>query len=240
MTRLTDEEKERYGAHIALCEIDLPGQRMLMEAKVLAVGAGALASTALLYLAAAGVGTIGICDGDIVSLSNLQRQIIHSTSTLGEGKTTSAAKSIERLNPYINVRQHQVMLSEENAEEICKEYDLILDCTDNYKSRLLVSDIAVKLHKPVCIAAVSRFNAMAMTHVDGSATYRTVFPNPPEEKDDCSCAANGVLNAVAGMAGCIQAAEAIKLITGTGELLVNRMLLIDSLTFEIKIIKIKP
>lgn len=240
MRGLSNEESERYAANISLCEIDLPGQRKLMDAKVLVCGAGALASPALLYLAAAGVGTIGIADGDTVSLSNLQRQIIHSTVTLGRPKTSSASEAIARLNPGVKTICHAEMLTAANIDAIASAYDLILDCTDNYESRLLISDTAARLGKPLCFAAVSRFQAQLMTQTEGSARYRDLFPEPPTaEQTACnSCANAGVLNAVAGMAGAIQAAEAIKLITGIGDPLVNRMLLIDTLTFKITTIKI--
>lgn len=241
MNDLTSEETERYAAHLALCEIDLPGQRKLQAARVLVCGAGALASPVLLYLAAAGVGRIGIADADRVSLSNLQRQVIHSTETLGELKTVSAERRIQALNPAVDVRLHSVMLTAANIEDIADDYDVLVDCTDNYPSRLMLSNAAATLAKPLCFAAVSRFEAQLTTQVPGSKIYREIFPvAPTAEQIGCtSCANTGVLNAVAGMAGAMQAAEAIKIITGIGEPLVNRLLLVDLLTFKFTTIRLQ-
>lgn len=241
MNVLTDEETERYAAHLSLCEIDLPGQQKLKSASVLVCGAGALASPVLLYLAAAGVGNIGIADADRVNLSNLQRQIIHNSNRIGMPKPESAALSIHKLNPSVNVHTYDVMLTAGNIHRIAADYDILIDCTDNYPSRLMLSDAAAEMGKPLCFAAVSRFEAQIMTQIPGSATYRDIFPQAPtHEQIRCnSCANSGVLNAAAGMAGAMQAAEAIKIITGIGEPLINRMALINLLTFTFTTIRLK-
>lgn len=240
MNVLTNEESQRYAANIALCEIDIPGQQKLKAAKVLVCGAGALASPVLLYLAAAGVGTIGIADGDIVSLSNLQRQVIHSTASIGVRKPVSAAARVREINPSVNVAVHNVMLSAGNIFKIAADYDVLIDCTDNYSSRVMLSDAAAEMGKPLCFAAVSRFEAQITTQLPGSKTYRDIFPAPPtSEQVVCtSCVNAGVLNAVAGVAGSLQAAEAIKLIVGIGEPLVNRLLLVDLLLCKFTTIKL--
>lgn len=240
MNGLTAEEAERYRANLALCEIDLPGQQKLKAARVLVCGAGALASPVLLYLAAAGVGTLGIADGDKVNLSNLQRQIIHSTSTLGQAKTLSASARVKELNPGVNVELFPIMLTAENIYGIAEKFDLLIDCTDNYPSRRLISRVAAELGKPLCFAAVSRFEAQVFTQIAGSATYADIFPQAPtaEQVSCTSCANAGVLNACAGLAGSIQATEAIKIITGVGEPLINRMLLIDLLTCKFTTIQL--
>ncbi len=241
MNVLTDEETERYAANLALCEIDLPGQQKLKAASVLVCGAGALASPVLLYLAAAGVGTIGVADGDNVNLSNLQRQVIHSTKLIGVPKTESAKRRIEELNPGVKVVTFNEMLTAGNIERIVADFDILVDCTDNYPSRLRISETAKALGKPLVFAAVSRFEAQLFTQVPGSVTYREIFPvAPTAEQVTCTACANaGVLNAVAGMAGSMQAAEVIKLITGVGTPLINRMLLIDLLTFKFSSIQLK-
>ncbi len=238
---LSADEAERYRAHISLCEIDLPGQQRLRGAKVAVVGAGALASPALYYLAAAGVGHIRIIDGDCVALSNLQRQIIHSTPDIGTPKPVSAARKLTALNPGVEVEPVGVMLSAENAVELLADADVVLDCTDNYQARILVSDTCASLGKPLCFAALSRFEGQVSTFMPGFPTYRSVFPEPPTATQlECrSCAVTGVLNALAGIAGSMQAAEAIKIITRTGDLLTGRMILIDALTFQFRTLTLK-
>lgn len=241
MKKLSKEESERYKAHLSLCEIDLPGQQRLRQSRIAVVGAGALASAALLYLAAAGVGMIRVIDGDTVSLSNLQRQIIHSTQDIGRPKPQSAAAKIAALNPDVVVEPVCRMLDADCAMLLLADVDVVLDCTDNYDARVLVSDTCVKLGKPLCFAALSRFEGQVMTHMPGTAHYRTVFPAPPtSEQLECrSCAVTGVLNALAGIAGSMQAAEAIKIIIGAGDLLTDRMVLIDALTFAFREVRLK-
>lgn len=240
MNRLSDDEKERYRGHISLCEIDLAGQSRLRAARVAVVGAGALASPALYYLAAAGVGMIRIIDGDSVTLSNLQRQIIHSTPDVGHRKAESAACKLTRLNPGVAVEPVCSMLTADNATALLADVDVVLDCTDNYTARALVARTCLALGKPLCFAALSRFEGQVMTWVPGSASYLDLFPEAPtSEQLQCrSCAVTGVLNALAGMAGSMQAAEAIKIILRTGELLTDRMLLIDALTFTFRTVKL--
>lgn len=240
MKRLSSEEMERYGATLALCEIDLPGQRRIMQARVSVVGAGALASAALLYLAAAGVGELRLIDGDTVSLSNLQRQVVHSVADIGRPKPLSASDRLHALNPAVTVDTRCEMLSDANAAELLAGSDVVLDCSDNYPTRRLVSDTARALGLPVCFAALHRFAAQVATFAPGHAYYSDIFPAPPTGRQtECrSCASTGVLNALAGMAGSMQAIEAIKLITSAGEPLVDRMLLIDSLTFSIQNISV--
>ncbi|MDE5901282.1 MAG: HesA/MoeB/ThiF family protein [Muribaculaceae bacterium] len=241
MKKLSKEESERYKAHLSLCEIDLPGQQRLRQSRIAVVGAGALASAALLYLAAAGVGMIRVIDGDTVSLSNLQRQIIHSTQDIGLPKPQSAAAKIAALNPDVDVEPVCRMLDADCALQLLADVDVVLDCTDNYDARVLVSDTCVELGKPLCFAALSRFDGQVMTHMPGTAHYRTVFPAPPtREQLECrSCAVSGVLNALAGIAGSMQAAEAIKIIIGAGDLLTDRMVLIDALTFTFREVRLK-
>ncbi|MDE6119372.1 MAG: HesA/MoeB/ThiF family protein [Muribaculaceae bacterium] len=241
MKKLSKEESERYKAHLSLCEIDLPGQQRLRQSRIAVVGAGALASAALLYLAAAGVGMIRVIDGDTVSLSNLQRQIIHSTQDIGLPKPQSAAAKIAALNPDVDVEPVCHMLDADCALQLLADVDVVLDCTDNYDARVLVSDTCVALGKPLCFAALSRFDGQVMTHMPGTAHYRTVFPAPPtREQLECrSCAVSGVLNALAGIAGSMQAAEAIKIIIGAGDLLTDRMVLIDALTFTFREVRLK-
>lgn len=238
MNRLTEDDNERYQAHISLCEIDIPGQQRIRSARVAVVGAGALASPAILYLAAAGVGFLRIIDGDVVSLSNLQRQIIHSTPAIGEPKPLSAAARVGELNPSVEVDSRCTMLTAGNAAELLADVDVVLDCTDNYQARLLVSQTCGALAKPLCFAALSRFEGQVTTFMPGSVTYADIFPTPPTaEQLECrSCAVTGVLNALAGIAGSMQAAEALKIIIGVGDLLVNRMILIDALTFNFQTI----
>lgn len=240
MNHLSAEETERYRANIALCEIDLPGQQKLKNARVLVCGCGALASPVLLYLAASGVGTIGMADGDKVNLSNLQRQVIHSTSTLGLPKTQSAANVVKDLNPGVNVELFPMMLTADNIYDVARRFDIIIDCTDNYPSRRLISRVADEIKKPLCFAAVSRFEAQIFTQIPGSVTYAQIFPEPPTaDQISCtSCANAGVLNATAGLAGAIQAAEAIKLIVGIGQPLTDRILLIDLLTCKFTTIQL--
>ena len=240
MKRFSEEEAERYKAHIALCEIDVDGQQKLMRSSVAVVGAGALASPALYYLAAAGVGVIAVIDGDSVSLSNLQRQIIHSSDDIGMPKPLSAADKIRRLNPAVEVRPICCMLDDDNAADILQQYDVVLDCSDNYATRRLVSDTCRSLSQPLCFAALSRFEGQIMTFMPGAAYYTDVFPvSPTDDQQECrSCAVTGVLNALAGIAGSMQAAEAIKIIIGTGELLKDRMVLVDALTFRFETINI--
>lgn len=232
--RFEADERERYMGHLSLCEIDLAGQAALRRARVLIVGCGGLGSPVALYLAAAGVGHIGLVDSDAVSLSNLQRQIIHSTADLGRRKVESARDSIVAINPAVDVRIYPEMLTAANGAAIAGEYDIVADCTDSFRSRIAVNDLCVSLAKPMAFGSVSRFSGLLFTYLPGHADYGAIFgrEEPEAAGADCSCAATGVLNAAVGVVGSLQAAEVIKLITGTGEPLVDRLLAIDLLTMD--------
>ncbi len=226
---LTREQQIRYKGHISLCEIDLPGQKALGDARVLMVGAGGLGSPVGLYLAAAGVGTIGIIDADTVSLSNLQRQIMHGTPDIGTPKVESARDAMTRINPEVRTALYPFFLTGENAVELIGGYDIVVDCTDNLEARLLINDTCVSLGKPFVYGAVSRFSGQIFTHTPGNATYRDIFDTtaPTEE---LPCVIDGVMNTVVGVIGTLQATEVVKWIVKTGDLLTNRMLLFDAIT----------
>lgn len=227
----------RYRGHISLCEIDLPGQNAISNGKVLIVGAGGLGSPVALYLAAAGVGHIGIVDPDTVSLSNLQRQIMHGTNDIGEAKVESARRSMLDVNPGIDVTPYREYLTVDNAERLFREYDLIMDCTDNFDTRLLISDTAVSTGKPYIFGGVSRFHGQIFTHVPGTATFSDFFGREaPDETLPCSI--TGIINTAVGVVGSLQATEAIKYLVGTGDLLTNRLLIFDAITMEFQCIKI--
>lgn len=223
------EETTRYRGHISLCEIDLTGQQKIRQARVLIIGAGGLGSPVALYLAAAGVGTIGLVDNDTVSLSNLQRQIIHTTDDIDRAKVTSAMNKMKSINPDVKVNTYNMRLDETNAAAIFNEYDLVIDCTDSLCSRLLVNDTCVECGKPMIFGAVSRFSGQLFTYLPGKADYRHYF-DCTGESEDLPCSVNGVLNTVVGVIGTLQATEAVKFITGAGDLLTNRMLLFDAIT----------
>lgn len=239
---LSREQQTRYRGHLSLCEIDVTGQKALAESKVLIVGAGGLGSPVSLYLAAAGTGTIGLMDADTVSLSNLQRQIIHSTPDLGRLKTDSASEKLRALNPEVNIISINERLSAENAEKIMAGYDLVVDCTDNLPTRLLINDTCVRLGKKMVFGAVSRFSGQVFSHVPGSACYRCIFDPSSISADgeELPCAINGILNTVVGVIGSLQATEAIKLLVGTGDPLINRMLTFDAITMEFNTFTVNP
>ncbi|MDE6555531.1 MAG: HesA/MoeB/ThiF family protein [Duncaniella sp.] len=234
---LTKDEKTRYRGHISLCEIDLPGQQRLRDSRVLIVGAGGLGSPVGLYLAAAGVGTIGIVDADAVSLSNLQRQIMHGTPDIGRLKAESARDAMLRINPAVNVELHTLFIDSDNAAGIMRNYDVVVDCTDNISTRLLINDECLRLGLPFVFGAVRRFGGQIFTHRPGTADYRSIFGNEAAG-DDFPCAVDGVLNTVVGITGSIQATEVIKLIVGTGDLLTDRLLTFDSITMTFNIFDI--
>ena len=242
---LTPDELERYARHIVLPEIGGSGQQKLKNARVLVVGAGGLGSPILLYLAAAGVGTLGIVDDDTVSLSNLQRQIIHDTATIGQTKLDSAEVAIKRINPYVIVEKHMVHLTAENISNLLADYDLVLDGTDNFTTRYAIADGCETGQKPLITGAISRFDGSLTvlkpyeTKTDGSRlpSYRDLFPAPPPEGLVPPCAETGIVGALAGVIGTLQAMEAIKLITGTGEPLIGRLLMYDALAARFETIK---
>lgn len=224
-------DRERYMGHLNLCEIDLPGQKAISEARVLIIGAGGLGSPVALYLAAAGVGTIGICDADTVSLSNLQRQIMHGTPDIGTPKVESAVRAICRINPEVKVEPIAGFVTADNAAGLVGCYDVVADCTDRFATRLLVSDTCAATATPMVHAAVARFRGQVFTQMPGTATFRDIFGTEPQaEGDECGCARAGILNTVVGIAGTIQATEVIKVITRAGDLLADTLLTFDAIT----------
>ena len=239
---LSAEELERYARHIVLREVGGPGQLALRRARVLVVGAGGLGAPVLLYLAAAGVGTLGIVDDDVVSLSNLQRQVIHGTSDIGHPKVDSAAAVIGRLNPHVRIESHPVRLGAANGLDLIGRYDLVADGSDNFPTRYLVSDACYFAKKPLVTAAVGTFDATLTTiraherAADGrpNPTYRCLFPEPPPPGTVPACAEAGILGALTGIVGSLMALEVVREIVGFGEGLVGRLLMIDarSLRFE--------
>jgi len=233
---LTADELERYARHIVLREVGGPGQAALGRARVLVVGAGGLGAPALLYLAAAGVGTLGVVDDDTVSLSNLQRQVIHATPDIGRPKVESAAATIARLNPHVRVETHALRLEEGNARDLVARYDLVADGSDNFATRYLVSDACFHEKKPLVTAAVGIFDGTLTTiraHERGkdgrpNPTYRCLFPEPPPAGTVPACAEAGILGALTGVLGSLVALEVIREIVGFGEGLVGRLLMIDA------------
>ncbi len=229
--KLNTNQLKRYRGHISLCEIDLPGQYAICKGRVLIVGAGGLGSPVALYLAAAGVGNIGIIDADKVSLSNLQRQIMHGTNDIGTPKVESANISMLRINPEIKVTPYEMFLTSDNAENLFSEYDIVIDCTDNFDSRMLISDSCVRIGKPFIFGGVSRFQGQIFTHVPGSGDFRAFFGDEAPDYTE-PCAITGILNSVVGVIGCLQATEAIKYLSHTGDLLINRLLIFDAITMQ--------
>lgn len=230
---VNDIDRTRYRGHISLCEIDLEGQRRLLGARVLMVGAGGLGSPVGLYLAAAGVGTIGVADPDTVSLSNLQRQIMHGTPDVGTPKAESARRAMNRINPEVKVELHQTFLTADNARELIGAYDIVVDCTDNMAARLIIDDTCRELGKPYVYGAVRRFGGQIFTHLPGTAGYRDLFsPDPDTPVEDLPCAIDGVMNTVVGVIGTLQATEVVKWIVGTGDLLADRLLTFDAITMR--------
>ncbi|MBI4757772.1 MAG: molybdopterin-synthase adenylyltransferase MoeB [Chloroflexi bacterium] len=229
---LSQEQIVRYSRHILLPEVGGRGQKKLLAAKVLIIGAGGLGSPAALYLAAAGVGTLGIVDGDVVDLSNLQRQILHHVDDIGRPKTESAAEAIMAINPDVQVVPHQVILSSENALEILSGYDIIVNGCDNFPTRYLVNDACVLLHKPLVDGSIFRFDGQVAVFLPGRGCYRCLFPAPPPPGTVPSCAEAGVLGVLPGLVGVIQAVEAIKLVLGIGKSLAGRLVLVDTLPME--------
>ena len=233
---LSSEELERYARHIVLREVGGPGQAALKEAAVLVIGAGGLGAPALMYLAAAGVGTLGVVDDDMVSLSNLQRQIIHDTYDVDRLKVDSAAERISRLNPHVQFAAHTTRLNAGNAMELIGSYDLVLDGSDNFETRYLVSDACFLAAKPLITAALGMFDGSLTTirahekNADGqfNPTYRCLFPEAPPPGTVPACAEAGVMGALAGILGSMMALEAIREIVGFGEGLVGRLLMVDA------------
>ena len=233
---LSGEERSRYARHLMLPEVGQAGQERLKAASVLCVGAGGLGSPLLLYLAAAGVGRIGIVDGDVVELSNLQRQVIHGMDWLGQSKGRSAAHRLQKLNPLCQVELHEQMLDRENALELIAGYDLVCDGSDNFPTRYLVNDACVLQGKPLIYGSVQRFDGQAsvFNRTPESPNYRDLLPQPPPVEQVPSCAEAGVMGVMPGLIGLIQATEVIKLITGIGRSLDGRLLVVDALTMRFR------
>jgi sulfur-carrier protein adenylyltransferase/sulfurtransferase len=240
LPKLSNEEIARYSRHLILPEVGMEGQQKLKAAKVLCVGTGGLGAPLAMYLAAAGVGTIGLVDFDTVDASNLQRQIIHSTATVGKLKVDSAEIMLKGLNPFLNVVKHNVMLTSANAMDIFKDYDVIADGTDNFQTRYLVNDACVILGKPNAYGSIFRFEGQASVFgTEEGPCYRCLYPEPPPPGLVPSCAEGGVLGILPGLVGVIQATETIKLILGIGDPLIGRLLLVDALGMSFRTLKLR-
>src|ERR1700751_1202286 len=237
---LTNEEIQRYSRHLIMPEVGMEGQQKLKAARVLCVGTGGLGSPLALYLTAAGVGTLGIVDFDVVDVTNLQRQIIHSTADVGRKKLDSAAEKLKAINPYINIRKFDTRLSSENALELFRDFDIIVDGTDNFPTRYLVNDACVLSGKLNVYGSIFRFEGQASVFAtkDGPC-YRCLYPEPPPPGLVPSCAEGGVLGILPGLVGLIQATEAIKLILGIGQPLIGRLLLVDALGMKFRELKLR-
>jgi molybdopterin/thiamine biosynthesis adenylyltransferase/rhodanese-related sulfurtransferase len=237
---LTVEEVRRYSRHLIIPDVGKTGQRRLKNAKVLCVGAGGLGSPALMYLAAAGVGTLGIVDFDVVDESNLQRQIIHGTSDVGKSKAVSAKETIAEINPLVTVNLHEERLDSDNAMRIFADYDLIVDGTDNFATRYLVNDACVLLGKPYVWGSIFRFDGQASVFwAEHGPCYRCLYPEPPPPGMVPSCAEGGVLGVLCGTIGSLQVNEAIKLITGIGEPISGRLMIYDALDMTFRTVKVR-
>jgi sulfur-carrier protein adenylyltransferase/sulfurtransferase len=240
LPELTTDDLARYSRHLILPEVGMEGQRRLKAARVLCVGTGGLGSPLAFYLAAAGVGTLGLVDFDVVDASNLQRQIIHSTKDIGRKKLDSAEEKLVALNPALNVVKHETMLSSANALDILKDYDIVADGTDNFPTRYLVNDACVLLGKPNVYGSIFRFEGQASVFAtETGPCYRCLYPEPPPPGLVPSCAEGGVLGILPGLVGMIQATEAIKLILGKGESLAGRLLLVDALNMKFRELKLR-
>jgi len=237
---LSVEEVRRYSRHLIIPDVGMDGQKRLKNAKVLAVGAGGLGSPTLMYLAAAGVGTLGVVDFDVVDESNLQRQIIHGQSDIGKPKAVSAKESINEINPFVDVRLHEERLDSSNVLEIFADYDLIVDGTDNFATRYLVNDACVLLDKPYVWGSIFRFDGqVSVFWASHGPNYRDLYPVPPPTGMVPSCAEGGVLGVLCASVGAVQATEAIKLITGIGETLLGRLMVYDALEMTWRTIKVR-
>src|SRR5690348_5854730 len=240
VTNLSNDEVLRYSRHLIMPEVGMEGQLKLKAAKVLCIGAGGLGSPLALYLAAAGVGTLGVVDFDVVDYTNLQRQIIHTTADVGRKKLDSAAESVKAINPFINLRPFETRLTSQNALELFEPYDVIVDGTDNFPTRYLVNDACVLTGKPNAYGSIFRFEGQASVFATKQGPcYRCLYPEPPPPGLVPSCAEGGVLGILPGLVGIIQATEAIKLILGKGDSLIGRLLLVDALGMKFRELKLR-
>lgn len=238
---LSEEQAIRYSRHTMLPEIGIKGQIKLLKSKVLCIGAGGLGSPSALYLAAAGVGTIGIIDDDVVDHSNLQRQVLHNTDRVGMPKVESAAITLQGLNPDVNVVPHQLRLTSDNAEEILEQYDLVVDGADNFQTRYLLNDVAIKLGLPVIHSSIFRFEGqLTVFSAEGLPCYRCLYPEPPPPDQAPSCAEAGVLGVLPGVMGVLQATEAVKILLGLGTTLAGRLLTYDAVRCKFRELKLRP
>lgn len=236
---LSPQQIERYSRHIILDEIGLNGQKKLIMSKVLIIGMGGLGSPCAMYLAAAGVGTIGLADADVVDLSNLQRQIIHSMSDLGKEKVQSAKETILAINPDVNVRVYNTYIDDSNITQIIGEYDFIVDCTDNFNSKFLINDACVKVKKPFSHAGINGFHGQLMTYVpQKSPCYRCIFKKPPKDYVNEIENKSGIIGAMGGVIGSLQAMETIKYITGVGEVLKGCILTYNAIDMGFRKVKL--
>jgi len=236
---LTPDQVNRYSRHIIMSDVGSRGQRKLIQSKVLILGAGGLGSPSAIYLSLAGVGTVGLVDFDVVDLSNLQRQILHHTADVGRSKLQSARDTIHAFNPDVNVVLHETRLESHNAMEIISQYDMVVNGADNFATRYLVNDACYLAGKPLVDGSILIFDGQATVFIPGQGCYRCLFPSPPPPGMVPNCAEAGVLGALTGLVGSIQATEALKLILGIGESLSSRLLLIDALSMNFREVKIK-
>ncbi len=233
------EQAQRYSRHIILKGIGVEGQKKLLSSKVLVIGAGGLGAPALMYLAASGVGQLGVADYDKVELSNLQRQIIHKTENVGMSKTASAVNTIREINPDVKAVAYETKITAENIGEIIKDYDFIIDGTDNFSAKFLINDACVLYKKPFCHGGVRGFSGQLMTYVPNQGPcYRCIFEDIPAGEDFESCSQAGIIGTLPGIIGVLQALEAQKYITGTGELLTGRMLIFDGLSMSFREVRL--
>lgn len=235
----SEEQIRRYGRHIILPELGGKGQRKLLDSSVLVLGAGGLGSPVILYLAAAGVGKIGIVDFDRVDISNLQRQVIHGTSDIGHPKVESAAAKVRELNPDVEVVPYDLRLTSENAMDIIAGYDVVVDASDNFPTRYLANDACVMLGKPLVHGSIYRFDGQVSVFAPGEGCYRCLFPSPPPPGSVPSCAEAGVLGVLPGIIGTLQANETIKVLLGIGNPLIGRLLVFDALALEFREVRLR-
>lgn len=236
---LSDVQIMRYSRHIALKEMGIEGQEKLLNGKVLIIGAGGLGSPVSMYLAAAGVGTLGIVDADCVDLSNLQRQIIHNTEDIGKAKVQSAKEKLISMNPDITIHTYYEMVTADNILDLIEDYDFIIDATDNFKAKFLINDACVLAKKPFSYAGVLRFSGQVMTYVPRKGPcYRCIFKNPPPEGVVPDCKNAGLVGIIPGIIGSIQAMEAVKYFIGAGDLLIGKLLTFDALKMQFRTIKL--